>query len=122
MRLTRTPAPLLDVLTATGRARRRLKKSVIYGKLGGTGMSGPIAADGGGPLERDQIARQSIKGGPERTSSTSIGRGRSICEYDEIMQILPGSSDNTVLINAPRVICNLATVRAFSSEVETGSR
>jgi hypothetical protein len=38
------------------------------------------------------------------------------------MQILPGSSDNTVLINAPRLICNLATVRAFSSEVETGSR
>jgi len=26
----------------------------------------------------------------------SIGRGRSICEYDEIMQILPGSSDNAV--------------------------
>ena len=51
-----------------------------------------------------------------------IGRGRSICEYDEIMQILPGSSDNMVLINASLVICNLATVRAFSSEVETGSR
>jgi len=82
-------------------------------------MSGPIAADGGGPLERDQIARQFLKAGPERTSSKSIGRGRSICEYDEIMQILPGSSDNTVLINAPLVICNLATVRAFSSEVET---
>jgi hypothetical protein len=79
-------------------------------------MSGPIAADGGGPLERDQIARQCIKEGPERTSSTSIGRGRSICENDEIMQILPGSSDNTVLINAPPVICNLATVKASSSE------
>ncbi|SHG73627.1 hypothetical protein [Bradyrhizobium erythrophlei] len=84
-------------------------------------MSGPIAADGGGPLEHDQIARQFLNAGPERTSSTSIGRGRSICEYDEIMQILPGSSDNMVLINASLVICNLATVRAFSSEVETGS-
>jgi hypothetical protein len=79
-------------------------------------MSGPIAADGGGPLERDQIARQFLKTGPERTSSTSIGRGRSICEYDEIMQILPGPSDNTPLINVSRVICNIATAGAFSSE------
>jgi len=26
-----------------------------------------------------------------------IGRGRTICEYDEIMQILPGSSDERCL-------------------------
>jgi len=37
-----------------------------------------------------------------------IGRGRSICEYDEIMQILPGSSDDAQLINASQAICNMA--------------
>ena len=42
-------------------------------------------------------------------SSKSIGRGRAICEYIEIMQILPGSSDNALLINASRVICNMTT-------------
>ncbi len=40
-----------------------------------------------------------------------IGRGRSICEYDEIMQIPPGSSDDALLINASRAFCNVA-VRA----------
>jgi hypothetical protein len=72
------------------------------------GTSGPIAADGGGPVERDQIALKLVRAGAERTSSMCIGRGRSICEYDEIMQILPGSSDDAELINALRVICNIA--------------
>jgi hypothetical protein len=36
-----------------------------------------------------------------------IGRGRTICEYDEIMQILPGSSDDAQLIKASRVFCNM---------------
>jgi hypothetical protein len=50
----------------------------------------------------------------------SIGRGRSICEYDEIMQILPGSSDNAVLINASRAICNIAIGVRFD-RIETDS-
>ena len=38
-----------------------------------------------------------------------IGRGRSICEYMEIvMQILPGSSDEALLINESREFCNIA--------------
>jgi hypothetical protein len=36
-----------------------------------------------------------------------IGRGRVICENAEIMQILPGSSDDALLINAPAPICKL---------------
>jgi hypothetical protein len=34
-----------------------------------------------------------------------IGRGRAICEYDEIMQILPGSSDDTPVINPAGAFC-----------------
>jgi hypothetical protein len=33
-------------------------------------------------------------------SSISIGRAGAICENDKLMQILPGSSDDAVLINA----------------------
>jgi hypothetical protein len=51
----------------------------------------------------------------------SIGRGRSICEYDEIMQILPGSSDDATLINASRLICNIAVGVRFD-HIETDSR
>jgi hypothetical protein len=51
-------------------------------------MSGPIKAGDGG-LQR-----------PEQASSMSVGREGAICEYIEIMQILPGSSDNALLINA----------------------
>jgi hypothetical protein len=54
----------------------------LSGKLGVIGTSGPINADGGGP----QRARQA--------PSIGFGRGGAICEYDEIMQILPGSSDD----------------------------
>ncbi len=36
-----------------------------------------------------------------------IGRGRTICEYDEIMQILPGSSDDAQLIKASPVFGNI---------------
>jgi hypothetical protein len=85
------------------------------------GTSGPIAADGGGPVERDQIALKLVRAGAERTSSMCIGRGRSICEYDEIMQILPGSSDDAELINALRVICNIA-VGVHFDRIETDSR
>jgi hypothetical protein len=45
------------------------------------GTSGPIGAGGNG-------AQEALKPGE------SIERGRTICEYIEIMQILPGSSDN----------------------------
>ena len=45
--------------------------------------------------------------GRDARSSTGIGREGAICEYIEIMQILPGSSDNALLINASRVICNM---------------
>jgi hypothetical protein len=42
-----------------------------------------------------------------RASDTGFGREGAICEYIEIMQILPGSSDNPVLINASRAFCNM---------------
>jgi hypothetical protein len=61
------------------------------------GTSGPIRAGEIGPQR------------PEQASSDDIGRGRTICEYIEIMQILPGSSDNARLINASPVICNMTT-------------
>ena len=38
----------------------------------------------------------------------SIEREGAVCEYIEIMQILPGSSDDAWLINASRAICNMA--------------
>ena len=38
-----------------------------------------------------------------------FGREGAICEYIEIMQILPGSSDNAPLINASRAICKMTT-------------
>jgi hypothetical protein len=59
------------------------------------GTSGPIDADGGGP----QRARW--------TSSMSIGRQGAICEYIEIMQILPGSSDDAPLVNTSQDFCNM---------------
>ena len=36
-----------------------------------------------------------------------FGREAAICEYIEIMQILPGSSDDSRLINANAAICNI---------------
>jgi hypothetical protein len=57
------------------------------------------------------LAETALKGpDPQRArqaSSRGIGRGRAICEYDEIMQILPGSSDNALLINASSVFGNI---------------
>ena len=38
-----------------------------------------------------------------------IGRGRAICEYIEIMQISPVRETMRLLINAPRVICNITS-------------
>ena len=37
----------------------------------------------------------------------SIGREGAICEYIEIMQILPGLSGNPLLINASQAFCNM---------------
>jgi hypothetical protein len=45
-----------------------------------------------------------------------FGREGAICEYIEIMQILPGSSGNALLINASRPFCNISTT---SSAVRT---
>jgi hypothetical protein len=61
------------------------------------GVSSPIGAGG------DRVQRS------DRKSSTGIEREGAICEYTAIMQILPGSSDNALLINASRVICNMTT-------------
>ena len=36
-----------------------------------------------------------------------IGREGAVCEYIEIMQILPGSSDDAPLINVSRGFCNI---------------
>src|ERR1700722_9155368 len=51
--------------------------SVTTGKLWMIGTSGPIDADGSGP-------QRATPG-----SSMNVGRGRTICEYVEIMQIPP---------------------------------
>jgi len=45
-----------------------------------------------------------------------FGREGAICEYIEIMQILPGSSGNALLINASGAFCNISTT---SSAVRT---
>jgi hypothetical protein len=37
----------------------------------------------------------------------SIGRQGAICEYIEIMQILPGSSDDAPLVNTSQDFCNM---------------
>ena len=70
------------------------------------GTSGPIDADGNRPQKA------------KRASSMGIGRGRTICEYIEIMQILPGSSDYALLINPSRAVCNTTTANGARSELE----
>jgi hypothetical protein len=47
-----------------------------------------------------------------------FGREGAICEYIEIMQILPGSSNDALLINASRAFCNMAGSRTTRSELE----
>jgi hypothetical protein len=74
--------------------KRRGKISVLTGIVM-IGTSGPIDAEGNSHQR------------PEHASSKSFGREGAICEYDEIMQILPGSSDDARLINASRAICNM---------------
>jgi len=59
------------------------------------GASGPIGTGG----DRAQ--------GRDRKPSPSIEREGTICEYMEVMQILLGSSDNALLINASQAICNM---------------
>ena len=62
-----------------------------------TGTSVPIDTGGVGPQRAT------------RASEKSIGHGRAICEYIEIMQILPGSSDDDArLIDASGVICKIS--------------
>src|SRR5258706_11592711 len=80
--------------------------SATTGKQRKIGTSGPIDADGGGP----QRARQA--------SGMGFGRAGTICKYIEIMQILPGSSDNAALINATRTFCKLAQKRTARSELK----
>ena len=41
-------------------------------------------------------------------SSMNVGREGGICENDKIMQILPGSSDDAVLVNTSQDFCNMA--------------
>src|ERR1700692_3833151 len=47
-----------------------------------------------------------------------FGREGAICEYIEIMQILPGSSDEAALINASRAFCNMSGCRNAPSELK----
>jgi hypothetical protein len=72
-------------------------------------MSGPIDADGGGP--------QRVTG----ASCMSFGREDAICEYIEIMQILPGSSDEAVLINASRTFGNISTPMSSKERLAAAS-
>src|SRR6266581_1863560 len=64
------------------------------------GTSGPIDAGGNGPQRAT------------RASDTGFGREDAICEYIEIMQILPGSSGNALLINASGAFCNMPAPRS----------
>src|SRR5450755_2352836 len=70
--------------------------AVTYRETLMIGTSGPIDADEGGPQRA------------QRASSISIGREGAICESIEIMQILPGSSDDAPLVNTSRGFCNMA--------------
>jgi hypothetical protein len=47
-----------------------------------------------------------------------IGRQVAICEYIEIMQILPGSSDDARLINASRAFGKMGRERTTHSELK----
>jgi hypothetical protein len=74
--------------------------AVTIGKLLKIGTSGPIDAGGNGPQRAT------------RATDTGFGRGDAICECIEIMQILPGSSDNALLINASEAFCNMQAPRS----------
>src|SRR6185437_9747224 len=63
-------------------ASLKFRKSMV--KSGKVGRSGPTEADGGGPQR------------PKQASSMDIGREGAICEYIEIMQMPPGSSERRV--------------------------
>jgi hypothetical protein len=92
---SRTPAPFDGRDGAAGRTHASLKIGNSLRNLA-IGTSGPIDAG----VESAQEAW---------SPGESIERGRTICEYIEIMHILPGSSDNALLINASRLICNITT-------------
>ena len=101
-RLWRTPAPSERT---RGRPQGRTQASLknIVKTLGSLERSGLQA--------RSRLAEDGLRR-PTGIRAQSIGRGRAICEYIEIMQILPGSSDNALLINASWVICNMTSVLA----------
>jgi hypothetical protein len=65
----------------------------------GDRAAGPIDAVG----KRRQKAKQEF----------GFGRAGAICEQDIIMQILPGSSDNAVLINASSRFCNIGAAKVL---------
>ncbi len=74
----------LRCLTGGGNGRRarvveKFEKSIV--KPGKIGTSGPTETDGSGPQR------------PRQASSMDIGREGAICEYIEIMQMPPGSSE-----------------------------
>jgi hypothetical protein len=51
-------------------------------------------------------------------SSMSIGREGAICEIEKIMQILPGSSDDAVLVSTSQDFCKMARARIMHSELK----
>jgi hypothetical protein len=95
-----------------GRARAKSRTQAPIEKPGDlgsdeTGASDPIDAVGDGPHRASWA------------SSMGFGRGSAICEYDEIMQILPGSSDDARLIEALSGIRNIRDVTRRTLKVET---
>src|SRR6266700_6092196 len=94
--LSHRPAPFGTMRGGTGPDPGVVdEKQWLSGRFG-IGTSDPIDAVG----ERPQRAKQA--------SSMGFGREVAICELDVIMQILPGSSDNEMLINASTRFGNLA--------------
>src|SRR5882672_7288703 len=85
--------------------------SMAYWELRWIGTSGPIDADG----------KQPSKGqtGVQHEHRT---RGRDLRTNRNHVQILPGSSDDARLINAPRIFCKLAAgeiqIRDASTDYE----
>jgi hypothetical protein len=80
----------------------------VLGRLN-IGMSDPIDAarfelSGGGP-QRAELA-----------SGASFGHGNAICENDETMHILPGSSDDAVHINPVSALGNMWSITSLKTE------
>ena len=88
---------LMDARAAAGRTHASLKETLLT----------RWEAWGSGRQARSMPAEDGAQ--EARSPGESIERGRTICEYIEIMHILPGSSDNALLINASQLICNITT-------------